>query len=291
MPEKENAEKKKHKEYSTEENILIEHLKHGRREGFEILYTAYGDKIYNLAYRMTGNHEDAEDVTQETFTQVCLHIDQFRGDSQLYTWIYTIAQNLCHKVLKQRKKSSFASMEMLLHSAQGGEITETFSGREKQILLTQIKDGCFTGLLRCLSFYQRMAFIFHVLFNLPMKEVAGILGKSEGATKVLVHRARQNLKDFLCQNCSLYAADNPCRCENLMSFSLAQGWIQKPVGDPLAQPDSIAPEAIQTEVEGVRKVVELYKTLSAQMPSDHFVQRIRDILQHEDGAIFSHQKV
>ncbi|MFZ6030440.1 MAG: RNA polymerase sigma factor [Chloroflexota bacterium] len=290
MPEKESA-KKKNMEYSTTEEMLIDHLKHGRGEGFELLYATYAHKVYNLAYRITGDRGDAEDITQETFIQACHHIDQFRGDSQFYTWIYTIAKNLCYQLLKQRKKKSFAAMEVLLYSTQGDGITDVFSGREKQILLAQIKDGCFTGLLRCLSFYQRMAFVLHVLLTLPMKDVAGILGKSEGATKVLVHRARQNLKDFLCQNCSLYAADNACRCENLMSFSLAKGWIQKPAGDPFAPPDGITPEAIQTEVEGVRKVVELYKTLSAQTPSEDFVQRIRDILQQGDGAIFSRQKV
>jgi RNA polymerase sigma factor (sigma-70 family) len=284
-----------------DEKILIDRLKAGQGEGFDLLYAAYGPKIYNLAYRITGDHEDAEDITQETFIQVCRHIDQFRGDSQFYTWIYTIARNLCHQFLKQRKKKSFASLEALLVSAQGDETRgdesrgddspDAFSAREKQILLTQIKDGCFTGLLRCLSFSQRMAFILHVLLDLPMKDVAGILGKSEGATKVLVHRARQNLKDFLCKNCSLYDSNNPCRCENLMSFSLAQGWIKKPVGNQLEETYSIVPEAIQAEVEGVRKVIELYKTLIDQMPSDNLVQRIQDVIQSEPRAIFSHQKV
>ena len=211
-----------------DEKILICHIKSKHKEGFELLYATYGHKIYNLVYRLMGDHKDAEDITQETFIQVYRHIDQFRGDSQFYTWMYTIARNLCHQLLKQRKKNSFASMEALVYSVQGDETVETFFDGEKQILLAQIKDGCFTGLLRCLSFYQRMAFILHVLLNLPMKDVADILGKSEGATKVLVHRARQNLKDFLCKNCSLYDSNNPCHCENLMSFSLAQGWIKKP---------------------------------------------------------------
>lgn len=274
-----------------DEKILIQRLKNGQEEGFDLLYATYGFKIYNLAYRIMGDHKDAEDITQETFVQVYRHIDQFRGDSQFYTWIYTIVRNLCHQLLKRRKKNSFASMEALMYSAQSDETTETFSDEEKQILLAQIKDGCFTGLLRCLSFYQRMAFILHVLINLPMKDVADILGKSEGAAKVLVHRARQNLKDFLCKNCSLYDSNNPCRCENLMSFSLAQGWIKKPAGNQLKELDGIVPEAIQAEVEGIRKVVELYKTLIDQTPSYNLVQRIQDVIKSEPWAIFSHQKV
>lgn len=274
-----------------DEKLLIHRLKSGHTEGFDLLYAMYGHRIYKLAYRLMGNHEDAEDATQETFIQVCSHINQFRGDSQFYTWVYTIAKNLCYQLVKQRRKTSFAAMESLLHSAQSGDTTETFSEREKGALLTQIKDGCFTGLLRCLSFYQRMAFILHVLLNLPMKEVAVILGRSENATKVLVHRARQNLKDFLCRNCSWYAPNNPCRCENLMEFSLAQGWIKKPAGDQPGGSYSLAPEAIQAEVDGVRKVIDLYKTLNDPIPSADLVQRIQAVIRNERWMIFSSKKV
>ena len=275
----------------TDEKALIHSLKSEQEEGLDLLYATYGQKIYNLAYRMTGNHEDAEDITQETFIQVYRHIDQFRGDSQLYTWIYTITKNLCHRVLKQRKKNTFDSMEALLYSAQDEGTTETLSDREKQVLLNQIKEGCFTGLLRCLSFYQRMAFILYVLLNLPMKDVADILGKSEGATKVLVCRARRNLKDSLCQNCSLYDPNNPCRCENLMGFSLAQGWVKKPTGNQLEGAYAAAPQTIEAEIEGIRKVTELYKTLVDQVPSDGLGKRIQDLIQREDWAIFSPKKV
>lgn len=268
-----------------DERALIHQIKTGQGEGLDFLYAAYGQKIYNLAYRMMGNHEDAEDITQETFIQVYRHIDQFRGESQLYTWIYTIARNLCHRLLKQRQKPTFASMEALLYSAQGVGSTRTFSDREKQILINQIKEGCLTGLLRCLSFYQRVAFILHVLLHLPVKDVAGILDKSEGATKVLVHRARQNLRDFLCQHCSLYASHNPCRCENLMSFSLAQGWIS------LDGDYEIEPDAILAEIDEMRKVIELYQTLIDQVPSNDLSQRIKTIIDCEDWLIFSPKKV
>lgn len=269
-----------------DERTLIDQLKQGEEEGFDLLYATYGPKIYNLAYRMVGDTEDAEDITQETLIRVCRHIDQFREESRLYTWIYAIAKNLCHRLLKQKQKRTFAAMEALLDSAQGEGAIETFSDREKQILLNQIKEGCFTGLLRCLSFYQRLAFILHVLLHLPMKEVAAILDKSEGATKVLVHRARQNLRDFLCQHCSLYDPTNPCRCENLMSFSLAQGWIKKPTGQPWEEVYALAPRTIEAEIEGLRQVTELYQTLIDHIPSEDFGRRIQEVIQTEDWAIF-----
>lgn len=273
-----------------DEKTLIYNLKSRQEGSFDLLYSAYSQKIYNLAYRMVGNHDDAEDIAQETFIKVCQHIDQFRGDSRLYTWIYTIAKNTCHRFLKQKKKSTFDAMEALLYSAQSEAIINTFSDREKQILLNQIKDGCFSGLLRCLSFYQRLAFVLRVLFDLPIKDVARILDKSESATKVLIHRARQNLKEFLCQHCSLYNQNNPCRCENLVNFSLAQGWIQEPAGHQSVS-SAVAPHTIELEVAEMRKVTELYRTLSTQAASDDFAQRMQEVIQSEDWSLFSPKKV
>jgi RNA polymerase sigma-70 factor (ECF subfamily) len=274
-----------------DEKSLIHNLKSGHEESLDLLYAAYGQKIYNLAYRMTGNQEDAEDISQETLIRVCRHIDQFRGDSKLYTWIYAITKNLCHGFLKQKKKNTHASMEALIYSAQSEETTGTFSHEERQVLLNQIKAGCFTGLLRCLSFYQRLAFILHVLLNLPMKDVAEILDKSEGAAKVLLHRARRNLKEFMCRNCSLYDPNNPCRCENLIGFSLARGWIKKPAGNQWEEAYAVAPHTIEAEIEGIRKITELYKTLVNQVPSESLIQRIQGVIQQEDWAIFSSKKV
>ncbi len=272
-----------------DQHQLVEKLKDGCEESFALLYERYGTKIYNLAYRMVGNKEDAEDLTQETFIQIHRKIQDFRGDSQLYTWIYTITQNLCFRLYQQRDRVSFASLEALIYSAQGHAAVGDISEWEKQHLIRQIKDGCLTGLLRGLSFYQRVAFILHVLLHLPVREVAQILEKSEGATRVLVHRARQNLKVFLCQHCSLYDAYNPCHCENLLSFSLKQGWITPPSDADLN--DFKDTQSIEDQIAGVRTVVELYTSLSEPVPAEELVDRIQQLIDAQDWAIFSHKKV
>jgi RNA polymerase sigma factor (sigma-70 family) len=274
-----------------DETKLIQQLKIAHQEGYDSLYACYGGKVYNFAYRLLGNYEDAEDITQETFIQIYRNIDQFRGDSQFLTWIFTIARNLCHKKIKNRKKNSFASMEAIIDLAQDYQKCDDISDKEKKNLILQIKDGCLTGLLRCLSFNQRMAFILFVLLNLPMKEVADILEKSEGATKVLVSRARQNMKDFLCANCSLYDPKNTCRCEKLMSFSLQKGWIKKANAHQLDETQNIFPEQIQDEVEKMRTVVELYQSLQNQESSNTLALRIQSMLQSEEWSILMQKKV
>ncbi|RPI79714.1 MAG: RNA polymerase sigma factor [Desulfobacteraceae bacterium] len=73
---------------------LNQSLKQGQAAGFQALYESYGKKIYQLALRLSGNKEDAEDIVQETFLQVCRHIAEFDGRSRLYTWVYAIAKNI-----------------------------------------------------------------------------------------------------------------------------------------------------------------------------------------------------
>ena len=74
------------------------------------LIKEYGKKVFNLAYRITGDRQDAEDVTQETFLQVFRKLDSFEGKSHIYTWIYKIALN---NSLQVKRRLSRAYMDSL----------------------------------------------------------------------------------------------------------------------------------------------------------------------------------
>jgi RNA polymerase sigma-70 factor (ECF subfamily) len=79
----------------SDENQLIQEAKAGNLTAFEKLISSYEKKIYNYCLRMTNNREDAEDLTQEVFIRVYNSLKRFRGNSQLSTWIYRIAHNVC----------------------------------------------------------------------------------------------------------------------------------------------------------------------------------------------------
>ena len=274
----------------TNQAEFIQDLRARKPGSFTLLYDAYGRKIYNLAFRMTGNQDDAEDITQETFLQVYRHIETYREKSQIYTWIYAIAKNLCFRFLQRQTKHSFASIEALMDEASDVEIPASITASEKQQLIGQVKDGCLTGLLGCLSFYQRIAFILHVLLRLPVRDVSNILDKSEGATKVLIHRARSNLKLFLCEHCSWYAPTNPCQCESLLGFSLKQGWvIRSSRRDHEDVPLDI--RRIEAEIKSIREVIDLYSSLEDVNPSDNLNCRIQELVRSQDWLILSDQKV
>jgi RNA polymerase sigma-70 factor (ECF subfamily) len=73
-------------------------------QDFNALYARYGKQIYNSIYQRIGNHEEAEDLTQETFLSAHKARDQFRGDAKVTTWLYRIAENHCKNRFKQRSR-------------------------------------------------------------------------------------------------------------------------------------------------------------------------------------------
>jgi RNA polymerase sigma factor (sigma-70 family) len=249
----------------------------------EQIYKEHGKRLYSLAYRMTGNKDDASDILQETFLQVSKLADTFRGESQLYTWLYQITKNNCLRFLQKKKRSSFASLQDIVYKASvpvSEEITET----QKSLYIAQVKDGCLSGLLRCLSLQQRLAFVLNVLLDFPVAQVATVIDKSENATRVLISRAKENIREFLCANCSLYKASNHCRCENLIHFSLKQGWINANETD--------FPSKLEKEIKTLKSVVNLYKTLNEKTPDEAIQLKISELLdEKKDFLIFSPKKV
>ena len=135
--------------------------------------------------------------------------------------------------------------------------------------------------MRCLSFDQRAAFVLHVLAGLPIREVADALERSEGATKALIFRAREALRDFLCRICSDYDPTNPCRCENLAAFSLRNGWVGLPTAGQQQGGAPVSTEAIQQELDGIRRTVAMFQTLPEAVPSELLLERIRRMVGHD----------
>lgn len=249
---------------------------------FEQVYSIYFNKIYNFAYRMTGNSDAAADIAQETFTQVFLNFHKYKGYSKIYTWIYAIAKNICFRYLKDLKRKSFYSMEELIRKVSISE--EEYSEQEKQQYIRHVKDGCLLGLLRCLSLNQRIAFILNVLFDIPINDIAVIIKKSENSTRILICRARKNLREFLCKNCSLYDINNHCNCENLIAFSLNQGWIEK-------YNPNIPPEAVESELKEFKSDIGLYKTIPLRNVCDDVRMKILLSIKEKKFNIFYEKKV
>ncbi len=247
------------------------------------LYMRYAKKVNNLAYRMTGDRMAADDITHETFVRVCDKHHTFEGRSDVSTWIYSVAKNACYQHFRKTRKAAFSGMEELIKNAQAEKDGCQYTRVEKKLYTEQIREGCLLGLLRCLPFNQRMAFILAILHDFGIQDVSKIIGKSPNATRILVHRARESLKLFLCKNCSLYDPGNGCRCENLISFSLKKGWISTKGGGANAAD-------IESNLKAFRDEISLYKSLHEKDVDDAVLQKIADHIQTAQTGIFLKKK-
>ncbi len=247
------------------------------------LFDRYNKKIYNLAFRMTGDHDLSREITQETFVIIFNKIDQFRGESDIYTWIYRIAKNQCFLHLRNIRKTSRAELEELISRVAEVPDKKGFSEYEVSDLVSQVKEGCLTGLLRSLSLYQRSAFILHVFAGFSIKETSEIMEKSPGGIKTLIYRARHNLRDFLCRNCSLYDPGNKCRCENMINFSLKQGWISVNNNQMKRENNLPGPDEAEDELDKFIKVSRLYRSL----PDAEIPEKIREVIRSGSMKIFN----
>lgn len=245
------------------------------------IFETYKDKIYLLVHRMTADKDVAEDITQETFIKCYENLDNFRGESHIYSWLYTIAKNNSLRFLEKQKKTTSHELEQLLSIASDSQ-TDSLDETEKSNYINQVKEGCLLGLLKTLSFNQRIAFIMNVLQNRSIEETSHVIDKSESATRTLVHRARKNIKDFLCKNCSLYNKKNSCKCENMINFSLKQGWIK--YDDKYSLDLS---EKIGDEINDSQKIFEIYSSL----PEHKLPKNASDKIKNTDFLIFSNKKV
>src|SRR6202166_4327050 len=93
-----------------DESVLVQQARRGDLEAYDQLIKRYQERIYATVYHMTSNHEDANDLTQETFIKAFRALRSFKGDSSFYTWIYRIAINKTINFLKQRKNRIHLSL-------------------------------------------------------------------------------------------------------------------------------------------------------------------------------------
>lgn len=188
----------------------------------------YGKKVYNLAFRITGNRQDAEDAAQETFMQVYQKLESFRGDSSVYTWIYKITLNIC---LNMKKKIDKTYAESLNGKAEmfkddiPPEVREWYHHPEKALyikeLLEEIRHGCLHFLSFRLPENQRIIYVLRNILDFSYKEISEITGLGENVIKARLNRARVNLMDYFSGRCQWLCDESTCKCDTRIGFALA----------------------------------------------------------------------
>jgi len=172
----------------------VEELKDKQRldRDFSELYRAHLRDVYSYAYYRIGNHHDAEDLTEQTFLQAYRHFERAQRESNgrpLRPWLIRIAHNLAANYYRDRSRRPLTQLEdaAILSAPHGTE--EMVEGREE---VMEVLAG-----VSKLPDDRREALIMRFALDMDNREIARAMGRSEGATKVLIHRAIKQLEEGL----------------------------------------------------------------------------------------------
>lgn len=172
---------------------ILSLIKTDKDEAFSLLFNKYHEKLYFHARKILIIHDDANDVIQDSFIKIYQNINTFKGDSQLYTWLYSIVTNQALNFLKKQKRSyTFSAISYEDNLVNKLYSDEYFDGDEAQFKLQK-------AILK-LPTKQRLVFNMKYYEELKYEEISEILNKSTGALKASYHLAVKKIKKYLEEN-------------------------------------------------------------------------------------------
>ncbi len=274
----------------------VEAARLGDMAALEELIHAVQDRIYNLAMRMLGHPQDAQDATQEILVKMITHLADFRGDSTFATWVYRIALNTLLNLRKQQAERQTESFE---HLAERIEVGLTWSTGIKEtnvnehLLAEEVRMSCTQGMLLCLDRDQRIAYILGEVFEVSSQQGGEILEITPQAFRQRLSRARQALRQFMQSTCGLVNVANPCRCQKQIAPGIASGrlradrllFVQHPVA-PHAhhQPD---PTAQMQELRTLDRVAAIYRSHPTYAAPAIFIEAIKRLITSDHFTLFT----
>ncbi len=165
-----------------DENKLIKQCLENNRRAQQLLFNQYKDAMYTLAYRITGNHNDAEDTLQEGFLNTFLKLDTYKGESTLGAWIKTIMVRTAIK----KSKAQFVYEDIENYNREGElMIDDSLSGKAIEEAILNLNKG------------YRTVFILSEVEGYKHKEIAEVLKISEGTSKSQLFHAKKQLRKVL----------------------------------------------------------------------------------------------
>lgn len=176
---------------------LIEAFKNGDVSGFNELLRRYQEKVYWNARRIVGRHEDADDVMQDVFVKVYEKLKDFRGDSNLYTWLYRITINVSINALRKKRLKNFIPYDHIMEEVfqSNLKIIDPLEQQEYQTILEKA--------IEQLPNKQKVVFMMRYYDEKPFEDIAKLLQKSVGGTKANYFHAVKKISEYVRKEMSL----------------------------------------------------------------------------------------
>jgi len=173
------------------EQDLIKRFQSGDVRAFNEIVTLFRERVYWVARRMIGSHDDADDIVQEVFVRAYEHLGTFRAEAGLYTWLYRITVNVSLNAIQKKKVREYLKLDDIIESIDsGGE--ETDEGLLKQEYETLLEKA-----IAGLPAKQKMVFVMKYYEEISFEEMAKALNKSVGGLKANYFHAVQKIQKYM----------------------------------------------------------------------------------------------
>lgn len=275
--------------YSEKVNrTLVEQSLAGDKRALNKLIQLHQPFIYNVAWKMAHDPNDAHDLTQETLIKVITKLSQFSFKSSFRTWLYRIVVNEFLQAKRRKGEEQFSSFED--YGKRLEAIPNPTLTREEEIeyeeLSKEMQTRCMSGMLMCLTREQRLIFILGDTFGVDHKLGAELFDVSPQNYRVKLHRARRDLFNYMTDKCGLVNRANPCRCPKKAKALKKMGMLdEQNMVFNIATKTRIA-DFVEAEYETLHDIVdEKYLFLFRQHPTrDNFDKQmiIDEVLQDEE---------
>jgi len=161
---------------------------------FDRLYRDHVDRMYRFAQRLCGSPEDAKDLVQETFLSAYRNMKDFRGESSVSTWLYTIAAHACQRMRRKRKGEPDykLSLDALIPTSDGDmpmQVPGDDLSPEERLQFKELRRSLLAAVHKLPKKY-RMVLVLRDMEGLSAREVGAVMGLTERAVKSRLHRAR-----------------------------------------------------------------------------------------------------
>jgi len=175
-----------------EEQLWLEQARQGNKEAFGRLIEVYQSPVFNLAYRMLGNADEAEQAAQEAFIRAWTRLDSYDPSHKFSTWLLSITSNYCIDQIRKRR-AQLLSIDGPL-PAHPALMAEGSSGPEAQVVAGEREESV-QRLLETLPADYRQTVVLRYWYDMSYEEIAGVMNTTVSAIKSRLFRARRQLSE------------------------------------------------------------------------------------------------
>jgi RNA polymerase sigma factor (sigma-70 family) len=208
---------------------LVRRASAGDGDALELIVRRHQGWVYNVAVRMLGHPQDAEDATQEVFIKALTRLSSFEGRSTFRTWLYRIVVNHVLNMKRGRVEPEALTFSCYAHGLDNTPDLdlpdEASVPVDVRLLVDEARISCTSGMLLCLDRGQRLVYILGEILDVGDAVGAELLEISADNFRQRLTRARRDLHSFMNDKCGLVNPANPCRCSKKTRGFMRAGYV------------------------------------------------------------------